>query len=50
MTTYDPLADECHGEMIDGMWESGGCGCQDCLDFEAEEHALADERGSEWDH
>lgn len=25
---------ECYGEFIDGSWETNGCECDDCADYE----------------
>ena len=36
-----PEDEECWGEQIDGIWETNGCGCEDCRQVEddAIEHA-----------
>lgn len=39
MSTYDPPGadrDFCSGEFIDGVWDTCGCGCEDCVDTRRE--------------
>jgi hypothetical protein len=36
-------AQDCAGEMIDGIWH--GCGCDDCAELEADEERHQEESG-----
>lgn len=26
--------EECSGDLVDGIWETNGCGCEDCVQYE----------------
>ncbi len=36
MSEDSDVSNECFGEEIDGAWETNGCTCEDCLDYEDE--------------
>ena len=37
--------EECHGEDVGGIWETNGCQCADCREFEDDEIEHAVEEG-----